>query len=161
MKNLQTFDEFLTEAKKIEQNPTTSVVYHTSRVPLRNLSNTPMWFAVDPKDADWYFKNMADEGGSFLYKAEAKGKLLTIKDAKKLFKKSGMDWDEWTADIVSNPTAETVDSLDGTRLIKGQGYDGVYHEDYNPADYQKDTVVLLIFDPKKTIKGVTLQKSNK
>jgi len=146
----------------IKNEKVTGKVYHVAGEPIKALNNRPMWFALEKEHSDdgWY-ANMIENGGAYQYSAKISGKICDVFEDRiqKLFQDNGLDTGEWETEIVSNPSAEEVMKLEGTKLLIKNGFVGAIYVDYDPRDFQEDLDALIIFDAKKSIKGWKLEKS--
>ena len=137
-------------------------IYHTSGVKTKGQS-TPMWFALELKHAlDGWLPNRVEDGGQgFVYETKPKGNIAQEDDAKvkKLFKDAKEDLDDYTVDLVENPTAKEVLAMKGTKLLMDNGYSGLVYSDYDPRDFQKDLPAIIIFNPKKNSSPFKLIKT--
>ena len=144
MKHLKLFESFT------QDQPQSLVVFHNSYEPIPELSNRTMWFSLDLKSGLGFYDNaVLDTGAGHLYRAEVRAKILT--DPKPLFDEAELDFWEWVADVVGNPSEEEVESLEGTQMIKAAGWQGVIYPDYDPWDSQADIDTLILFDPKQVM----------
>ena len=137
-------------------------IYHTSGVKTKGQS-TPMWFALELKHAlDGWLPNRVEDGGQgFVYETKPKGNIAQEDDpkVKKLFKDAKEDLDDYTVDLVENPTAKEVLAMKGTKLLMDNGYSGLVYSDYDPRDFQKDLPAIIIFNPKKNSSPFKLIKT--
>jgi hypothetical protein len=158
------------EAKKIDegllgQTPKqTKTLYHTSAKEL-DIGNKkePAWFALEEKHAtDGWAKNLEFEGEKpHVYKTEFTGNLIKRNDARKLFDREGLDFDDYEAFLTENPGSKEVLSMKGTQLLKKEGFDGLEYLDYDPRDFQKDLKAAIVFEPKKVIDSSNIIKPPK
>jgi len=132
----------------------TKTLYHTSAKEL-DIGNKkePAWFALEEKHAtDGWAKNLEFEGEKpHVYKTEFTGNLIKRNDARKLFNREGLDFDDYEAFLTENPGSKEVLSMKGTQLLKKEGFDGLEYLDYDPRNFQKDLIAAIVFEPKKVI----------
>lgn len=162
MINIQAYNDFLFENSN-DGGFIPNKVYHNSPVIIDNLGESPMWFSLDIKYGEEYFNNrIFDSGESYLYEGIVRCRIPHIYSdtISNLFSDSGIDVEDWIANIVGNPESDEVLSLDGTILLIENGYQGIVHPDYDPFDTNNDVDTLLIFNPNKTVKDFRLIKSS-
>ena len=162
MLNIQAYNDFLFENAD-GGGFVPNKVYHNSPVVISNLDESPMWFSLDLKYGEEYYNNRIFDGDqSYLYEGTVKDQIPHIYSdvIANLFSDSGIDTEDWIANIVGNPDEEEVMSLEGTKILIENGYTGIVHPDYDPFDPSNDVDTLLIFNPKKTVSGFRLIKSS-
>jgi len=146
----------------IKNEKVTGKIYHVAGNPIKSLNNRPMWFALEKEHSDdgWY-ANMLEYGAAYQYSAKASGKYCDVFEDRiqKLFKDNGLNTEEWETEIVSNPSAEDVMKLEGTKLLIKNGFDGAIYVDYDPRDSQSDLDALIVFNASKNVKGWKLVQS--
>lgn len=152
MKNLFLFEEY------IRNNKISGEVYHVSYDPIDKLNNRPMWFALEKSHSDdGWFKNSVedDRGNVYQYSARISGKIGEIdnEDVVEVFNSIGEDRWDWVADITSNPDADWVMSMEGTRALVKAGYAGLVYPDYDPRDFQYNLDALVVFNGRKSVKN--------
>lgn len=152
MKHLFLFEQY------IRNNKIGGKVYHVSYDPINRLNNRPMWFALEKSHSDdGWFKNSVedDRGNVYQYSASISGKIGEIDDEEvvEVFNSIGEDRWDWVADITSNPDADWVMSMDGTRALIKAGYAGLVYPDYDPRDFQYNLDALVVFNGKKSVKN--------
>lgn len=151
MKHLFLFEEY------IRNNKIGGKVYHVSYEPIDKLNDRPMWFALEKSHSDdgWFKNAIDDRGGAYQYSASIFGKIGTIDDEEvvEVFNSIGEDRWDWVADITSNPDADWVMSMDGTRALIKAGYVGLVYPDYDPRDFQYNLDALVVFNGKKSVKN--------
>ena len=166
MKHIKLFEEFVNEVNYqspyIKNEKVTGKVYHVAGEPIKALNNRPMWFALEKEHSDdgWY-ANMIENGGAYQYSAKINGKICDVFEDRiqKLFQDNGLDTGEWETEIISNPSADEVMKLEGTKLLIKNGFAGAIYVDYDPRDFQENLDALIIFDAKKSVKSWKLEKS--
>jgi hypothetical protein len=134
-------------------------VYHaTVRELNEDLTGGPMWFAMDKSSGEGWLtrvKDGAKEGGFKVVYGDIKevGKIANYKDqkVKDLFNKNGVDLNDYIADLTSNASRKEIESFEGTRLLKDNGYEGLIHYDYDPKDFNVNRDSVLIFNPSDTL----------
>lgn len=162
MKHIKLFEQFITE-KYLSGNTVKGLVYHASSVEIKRLTSDPMWFALEKSHSDkGWFSNIIDDGRDEAYQYEGKiqGKICDVTDEKieTLFQNNGLDVEDWVIEIVSNPSADDVIGLGGTKFLIKNGFVGAIYSDYDPRDFQADLEALIIFNPLKSVKGWKLIK---
>jgi hypothetical protein len=137
------------------------VVYHNSPSAINRIINRPIWAALNIHEAMCYYKNMINQiGESYLYKMEIKGNFF--KENLEIFlNEAGIDYYDFLSDLTANPSAEEILQLDGIKLLIDKGYDGLIHNDYDPCDNNKDSDVILIFDPLSSCISINPIKNTK
>lgn len=149
MSNHQRFLDLFKPAVLTESVLTETVAYHVSTENISNVNSNPMFLFKSQKISNALlraFKDERDEG--YQYSADITGNVLSLAGLKKLLKD---DWEDYVADMVSNPTVNEIMNNDSTKAIISAGYVGVELLDYHPADPQKDAKSLLIFNARKTL----------
>ena len=152
MKHLFLFEEY------VRNNKIGGKVYHVSYDPIDKLNSRPMWFALEKSHSDdGWFKNSVEDGRGnvYQYSASISGKIGTIDDEEvvEVFNSIGEDRWDWVADITSNPDADWVMSMEGTRALIKAGYVGLVYPDYDPRDFQYNLDALVVFNGKKSVKN--------
>lgn len=151
------FKDYIAEAKSMKR------IWHTSAQQFKiDQSRTPVWFAVVKKHAvnGWY-ENLIDNGSdeAYIYECAFSGNLATDDEARALFEKNKIDYDDYVIDLVENPEASKVLRMAGTRLLVKNGYDALQYMDYDPTDWNKDAPAIIVFNPSKTVKQPKIIKS--
>jgi hypothetical protein len=162
MIHIQAYENFLFENMD-DNGSIPNKVYHNSPSIINELGESPMWFSLDLETGKEYYNNMIFDGGvSYLYEGTVNEKIpnLYSNNIIELFRSRDIDINDWIADIVGNPSEDEVMSLEGTSVLIENGYAGIIHPDYDPADPQMDIEVLLIFNPKKSVTGFKLIKKS-
>ena len=159
MKHLFLFEEY------IRNNKISGKVYHVSYGPINKLNNRPMWFALEKSHSDdGWFKNSVEDGRDdvYQYSASVSGRIGEINDAEvvEIFNSIDEDRWDWVADITSNPDAEWVMSMKGTRALIKAGYAGLVYPDYDPRDFNYELDALLVFNGAKSVKNWKLVKQS-
>lgn len=159
MKHLFLFEEY------IRNNKISGKVYHVSYGPINKLNNRPMWFALEKEHSDdGWFKNSIEDGRDdvYQYSASISGRIGEINDAEvvEIFNSIDEDRWDWVADITSNPDAEWVMSMKGTRALIKAGYAGLVYPDYDPRDFNYELDALLVFNGAKSVKNWKLVKQS-
>lgn len=148
---MQSFKTFILESSDEEK---THSLFHTSPKPINKVGNSPMWFAHTKENADAYHQNSLDNHGSaHTYSAEVRGNIAHHTDpkVKKILSEAGVDHEDYSNDLVSNPTREEVEDHPGTHALKTAGYHGYTHSDYDPIDPDKDADTTVVFNPSNRV----------
>lgn len=163
MKHIKLFEQFINESY-LNGTALKGKVYHVSGVEIKRVENKPLWFALEKDHSvDGWYENRIDDGGdAFQYEAKVNGKVgnLDDKEVEEIFKELGTDPMEWEIALVQNPTPEEVLAMKETKALMDAGYAGIIYYDYDPRDSQSDLEAVIVFEPKKSIKGWKLIKSS-
>jgi hypothetical protein len=134
-------------------------VFHNSPSPIKNIINRPIWASLELEEALGFYDNaLMDVGQSFLYRIVIKGNFIYEAYAEEIFEENGLDYDDYVADLTSNPTMDEILNYEGTKLLLKNGYDGIIHSDYYVWDPQESVETILIFRPKDALISFDLIK---
>jgi hypothetical protein len=131
-------------------------VYHVSRKPISAIGTTPMFFSLSLRDALGFFESALMDGlGAVLYSARISPTAKIAEDPESVLSDRGIDPDAYMAEIVANPSAESIMSLEGTEMLLSLGFAGMIYPEYDMFDTDEDTEALLIFRPQGLITDLT------
>lgn len=134
------------------QNTQEMIVFHNSPSPIKEIINRPIWASLELEEALGFYDNaLMDVGQSFLYRMVIKGNFIYEDYTEEIFEENGLDYDDYVADLTSNPTMDEILNYEGTKLLLKNGYDGIIHSDYYVWDPQDSVETILIFRPKDVL----------
>ena len=160
MRHIQMFEAFGVQSHLSSDN--VASVYHVSISEIKELTSDPMWFALEKSHSDegWFLNALENDGEAYQYSGRFVGKVGFLYDpeVKAVFDAIDEDPDDYSTELVSNPTAEEVMNLKATKALIDAGYDGLIYYDYDPRDFQNDLEALIVYNPLKSIRDWRLVK---
>lgn len=134
-------------------------LYHTSGVPIRKLTNQPMFFAIELEHAlDGWYQNQIEEGRrAAIYKFECDDKCNIVKENDntlvQLVEDNDIDLQDYMYMLLENPDQEEIEDNILTQLMIANGIDGLYYEDYDPRNFDNDLEAVILFRPANVCKS--------
>lgn len=151
------FQDFILESLRSQQLR----VYSTFSSPLTRLAPVARWFSLNEDEAKMYHQlSLRESDIAYTYEFKINAKIANFIDTEEIADDNDIDYYDFVADMVSNPSANEVKNNQMVKILQKMGYEGVYLSDYHPENPQKDITTLMLFDAKKSTISFRLKFEN-